>query len=127
MKCPKCDAPMQPIQHQEVEVDRCTGCGGLWFDAFEHEDLRERGGAEGIDAGSVNPGTAVQGRPCCPRCSKPMFGMVVAAQPHIAYESCGLCHGAYFDAGEFHDFCEETLEEKLREQWRRLRAAVVAE
>ena len=43
-----------------------------------------------------------------------MFQMVVAGQPHIAYESCGVCHGVFFDAGEFRDFREETFGERLR-------------
>lgn len=129
MNCPKCSVPMSAIREQNVEVDRCTGCGGLWFDTFEHEQLRELGGAEGIDSAArqsaATPPT-LEVRPCCPRCSIPLFHMVVAGQPHIAYESCGLCHGVYLDAGEFRDFCEETLQEKLREQWSRLRAFVTA-
>lgn len=43
-----------------------------------------------------------------------MIDMVVAGQPHIAYESCGLCHGVFFDAGEFRDFSGETFDERLR-------------
>lgn len=126
MKCPKCSAAMTSIREQGVEVDRCPACGGLWFDTFEHEQLRELGG-ERIDSGTSRASaTAVQAACNCPRCSTPMFRMVAAAQPHIAYESCGLCHGAYFDAGEFRDFCEETLEEKLREQWSRVRAFVTS-
>lgn len=127
MKCPKCSAAMASIRQQGVEVDRCSGCGGLWFDAFEHEQLRAIGGAESLDQGAGPAAAPASDAACrCPRCSAPMFRMVAAGQPHIAYESCGLCHGAYFDAGEFRDFCEETLEETLREQWRRVRAFVTA-
>jgi Zn-finger nucleic acid-binding protein len=116
MNCPKCSSAMAPIRHGEVEIDRCTSCQGLWFDAFEHEELKELRGAEQIDA-VVPTATAVAAPPReveCPRCSVAMIHMVVAGQPHIAYESCGVCHGVYFDAGEFRDFREETLGERLR-------------
>ena len=50
----------------------------------------------------------------CPKDQQPLFVMVVAGQPHISYESCGVCHGVFFDAGEFKDFKEETFGERLR-------------
>lgn len=116
MNCPKCTCAMAPIRHGDVEVDRCTGCHGLWFDAFEHEELKELRGSEQIDVAlpAAPPGTAPPGEVKCPRCSIAMIRMVVAGQAHIAYESCGVCHGVYFDAGEFRDFREETLGERLR-------------
>ncbi len=52
--------------------------------------------------------------------------MVVAGQPHIAYESCGFCHGVFFDAGEFKDFREETFGEKLRASFGLAKAAQAA-
>ena len=115
MRCPKCGGEFQAVKLGDVEFDRCSGCRGLWFDAAEHEALRSEPGAEAVDAAAAdataraNPGTKM-----CPRCSVKMIDMVVAAQPHIAYESCGVCHGVYFDAGEFGDFREETLGESLR-------------
>jgi uncharacterized protein len=51
MECPKCQAQMEVVQFEEVEVDRCVRCGGLWFDVLEHEELRDRSGAETIDTG----------------------------------------------------------------------------
>jgi Zn-finger nucleic acid-binding protein len=38
-----------------------------------------------------------------------MIRMVVNGQPHIWYEGCPVCHGTYFDAGEFKDFKAETF------------------
>lgn len=114
MKCPKCDSELKPLTHQSVEIERCSGCGGLWFDAFEHEELKRLGGSEKIDYSTkttVPPG-AGSGR--CPKDQQPLFVMVVAGQPHISYESCGVCHGVFFDAGEFKDFKEETFGERLR-------------
>jgi len=115
MKCPKCDSDFEQIQHDGVEIDRCKGCKGLWFDTFENEELRDLGGSEAIDSGNTSGDKGhTSGAAPCPRCSVNMINMVVAGQPHIAYESCGVCHGVFFDAGEFRDFREETFGEKLR-------------
>ena len=51
MKCPKCGADMEKVTHQAIEVDRCTGCKGIWFDMLEHEHLKAMKGSEAIDTG----------------------------------------------------------------------------
>ncbi|MFP7723648.1 zf-TFIIB domain-containing protein [Lysobacter sp. A3-1-A15] len=114
MKCPKCNLQMSALMCEGVEIDRCPGCAGLWFDAFEHEQLKELGGADTLDSAPGSTPVQQAGATPCPRCRQPMIQMVVAGQPHIAYESCGVCHGVFFDAGEFNDFREETFGEKLR-------------
>ena len=96
-----------------MEFDRCRDCHGLWFDAFEHEALKATPGSEVIDRGPAKPGGR-EGPKHCPRCAVRMIDMVVPTQAHIAYESCPVCHGVYFDAGEFADFREETFGETLR-------------
>jgi uncharacterized protein with PIN domain len=37
MRCPKCGSNLVEEKHEEVMVDRCTGCNGLYFDAGELE------------------------------------------------------------------------------------------
>ena len=39
MKCPKCGGEMQEQKMDVVMIDRCTGCGGVFFDAGELEML----------------------------------------------------------------------------------------
>ena len=34
-RCPKCAAPLVAISYRGVELDKCTGCGGLSFDTGE--------------------------------------------------------------------------------------------
>ena len=34
-RCPKCAAPLLSITFHGVELDKCSGCGGLWFDTGE--------------------------------------------------------------------------------------------
>lgn len=116
MKCPKCSAAMEKVDYEGVVIDRCAGCHGIWFDILEHEDLKAIAGSESIDTGDTGTGRAhdAKRRIQCPVCDQPMIGMVVAGQPHIAYEACTICYGIYFDAGEFRDFREETFAETWR-------------
>jgi hypothetical protein len=39
MRCPKCGDNLEEITFQEIMVDRCTGCQGVWLDSGELERL----------------------------------------------------------------------------------------
>ena len=111
MICPKCSAEMETVQYQNIEVDRCTMCCGIWFDMLELEDLKAMKGSETIDIGSAAVGkkyNKIQDIKC-PVCNAEMIKMVDKKQPHIWYESCSVCYGVFFDAGEFRDYKEETV------------------
>ncbi len=111
MKCPKCQTDMEKIEYEEVTVDRCLGCKGLWFDMLEHEKLKGIPGSEIIDSGDPETGRKYNeiDEVNCPVCRARMIRMVDKDQPHIWYESCGVCYGVFFDAGEFTDYKEKTI------------------
>ena len=46
MKCPRCDGNLQESKLDEVSIDTCEKCGGVWLDSGELEQLtkRETGG-----------------------------------------------------------------------------------
>jgi len=39
MRCPKCGMKLIEINYKHIEVDKCSGCDGLWLDAGEMETL----------------------------------------------------------------------------------------
>ncbi|WP_082993134.1 zf-TFIIB domain-containing protein [Mycobacterium sp. 1245111.1] len=39
--CPKCVAQMLPVHRFGVEIDQCTGCGGIFLDRGELEVLAQ--------------------------------------------------------------------------------------
>ena len=116
MNCPKCRAAMEIVEFDGIEVDRCTGCLGLWFDALEDRDLRGRKGSESLDTGDAAIGASHDGQGTidCPRCARRMIRMVDREQPHVWYEACVICHGSFFDAGEFRDLKTRTIAELFR-------------
>lgn len=110
MRCPKCKAEMDKVSMPEGVVDRCPGCQGLWFDLQEHEDLKKH--AKTLDIGSAEAGQKYNtiDRIHCPmHADSEMLRMVDPKQPHIWFESCPVCYGRFYDAGEFRDYAEFTL------------------
>ena len=107
---------MTTVTVGEHQVDRCTGCGGLWFDLREHEHVAaSKAQVERVDTGDAakaarqNELRDVQ----CPVCGVKMLKLSVPNQLHIKYESCPVCYGAFFDAGEFTDYANHTLGEQV--------------
>jgi uncharacterized protein len=49
LQCPKCDGTLSMIAFENVEIDRCTKCQGVWLDSGELELLtgKEEGGLLG--------------------------------------------------------------------------------
>jgi uncharacterized protein len=41
MKCPKCGNDLKEITSNQVAIDVCHSCGGIWLDAGELELLRK--------------------------------------------------------------------------------------
>lgn len=109
LRCPKCQSTMAPVTLVDIEVDRCTGCGGLWFDLLEQEDLRAQ--AASLDTGDPATGDRYDqvGLIHCPVDGEPMIRMVDKAQPELWLESCPVCYGTFFDAGEFREFADHRL------------------
>lgn len=117
MQCPKCDNAMETVVFKEIEVERCSHCGGLWFDMLEREDLRSLEGSEAIDTGDPREGARYNrmGNILCPVCKARVIPMVDVKQPHIWYESCQSCYGVFFDAGEFTDYKHYTVSDIFKD------------
>ena len=46
MKCPRCDGSLREGRFEEVAIDTCDKCGGVWLDSGELEQVtrKEKGG-----------------------------------------------------------------------------------
>jgi len=123
MNCPKCSSKFEKVSFGEIEVERCLGCQGLWFDMLEKDDLAKIEGSEAIDIGDDQVGEEYDSLQDikCPQCTVKMLPMVDKDQVHIKYESCPICYGTFFDAGEFRDLKEHTVLERFKEMLGTLR------
>lgn len=46
MRCPRCDGALKESTFEDVSIDRCEKCGGIWLDSGELEQItkKEAGG-----------------------------------------------------------------------------------
>lgn len=42
MKCPRCDGSLLESKVEEVTIDQCDKCGGIWLDSGELEQLTRK-------------------------------------------------------------------------------------
>ncbi|OGS10586.1 MAG: hypothetical protein A2234_05950 [Elusimicrobia bacterium RIFOXYA2_FULL_58_8] len=97
--CPKC--PSETLVESkalgDMALDRCPGCGGIWFDKGELEALlKQSQGQVSADFDLIMPKPAERD---CPRCSKKMWsgGLV---NPLLLVDKCSDCGGVWLDPRE---------------------------
>ena len=102
MDCPVCQSAMITLELEEVEVDHCVECGGVWLDSGELEMLIGDRSKALETLGSltqVPPGAERPRR--CPLCDKRMNKVAVgASRPAVVIDQCPRGEGLWFDRNE---------------------------
>jgi len=108
MDCPVCSNAMITLELDEVEIDHCLDCGGIWLDAGELEMLLgDSEKASGVIA-SFSAAKGCREKPRkCPICLKKMEKILVG-QPdrQVLIDRCRKADGLWFDKGELEDIFE---------------------
>jgi Zn-finger nucleic acid-binding protein len=105
MICPVCKCDMIVVEYQNIELDYCNSCKGVWFDSGELELLLKSQGLEEPKAffeGILNSQEAVSSekKRNCPICGHKMKKTAIGGQPEILIDICPDKHGLWFDGGE---------------------------
>ena len=101
MLCPVCKESMVVLELNEIEIDFCTLCSGIWLDAgelelmFDTEVHRERI-FDSFHEDPDNPEKQYK----CPFCNKKMIKVYVGDEKKILIDKCKKDHGLWFDKGE---------------------------
>ena len=93
---------MIALELQEVEVDYCTGCGGIWLDAGELELLlgNAQNAEQLLDSFKIDSHSIEKPRKC-PICLKKMNKIIIGASaPTLLIDKCPKDDGLWFDKGE---------------------------
>lgn len=53
-KCPRCGGELKEQQVDEVKIDECKDCGGVWLDRGELDQLRRVNTARGVSGGVLS-------------------------------------------------------------------------
>ncbi|HSU52787.1 MAG TPA: zf-TFIIB domain-containing protein [Candidatus Dormibacteraeota bacterium] len=106
MKCPACFNELSEVQVGSVKVDVCQGgCGGIWFDAFELQQVDEQAEAAGDHLLEISRDHTIVVDPKrkreCPKCEGvKLMRHFFSAKRDVEVDQCPNCAGYWLDAGE---------------------------
>ncbi|UCB42187.1 MAG: zf-TFIIB domain-containing protein [Dehalococcoidales bacterium] len=103
MKCVACKKPMIVVEHENIELDYCDNCSGVWFDAGEVALLMEAMGLESAGLDSLHlaaEAKSSEGTRKCPECNKKMKKIALGHTPELIIDVCPQEDGLWFDSGE---------------------------
>jgi len=106
MKCVDCSGQLKQVDYNNIRIEECSSCGGIWFDRGEldkaknqtDEDLRwldfdpfgEEANQFLVDADDKT----------CPRCSAKMDSLFYE-ESQVIINKCLVCHGIWVPNGQF--------------------------
>lgn len=101
MKCPACRDVMIVLELEQVEVDHCVACGGVWLDGGELELLLEDAEERKKLLESISKGQASHEKSRkCPMCDRKMAKAVCGPAKQLLLDRCPKRHGFWFDRNE---------------------------
>jgi Zn-finger nucleic acid-binding protein len=107
------------VEYQQVELDYCGNCHGVWFDHGELEVLfaKVNNGTESLINNMLQVEEAASNEPRrkCPICRRTMRKSNVAQQKHVLIDACVQHDGLWFDGGEI-DHLVKYLQEGSQEK-----------
>lgn len=105
MDCPVCKTPMIVLELDQVEIDYCTECRGIWLDGGELEILLGDAAKADKVLHSFAPVKVSEAPRKCPICLKKMQKVSVGTDSGkmVLIDECPKSHGLWFDRGELVD------------------------
>jgi len=102
VNCPVCKKePMVVLELDEVEVDYCPSCRGIWLDAGELELLLEDAGEKEALLSSFELDRVTKEKSVkCPICRKRMQKALFGEEEQVRIDKCRKNDGIWFDEGE---------------------------
>jgi len=104
MKCPKCSVKMHKRMIDDIELDECRTCEGIWFDK---DELRQVKDVSDSDLNWMDfdiwkhpeKFKASERKLDCPKCGIPM-AVLNYADTEVEIDYCTECQGIWLDKGE---------------------------
>jgi len=108
LRCPACDSPMIVLELDDVEIDHCLECEGIWLDGGELDILLENSSAREGFLSSFRLDETTKEKPRkCPICDKKMEKVLYSGSKTIRIDRCRRNDGIWFDKGELREILEE--------------------
>jgi hypothetical protein len=101
MRCVKCSGELRRVEIDEVVVDQCDACDGIWFDSGELERVLGMKSVSALHSPARPSRADDEKRARCPRCpSEGLLVPVASMTSDIHVDTCPLCGGKWLDGGE---------------------------
>ncbi len=105
MICPTCKSDMIVVEYNEIELDYCNDCHGVWFDAGELKLLLNSMDLENQDLVlhtilNYPESASPEKKRKCPICKHKMKKTAIGHQSEILIDVCWDGDGLWFDGGE---------------------------
>ena len=101
MDCPKCKSAMIVLELQQIEIDYCPSCEGIWLDSGELELMLEDSSEKNRLLASFQTGDTISEKKVrCPICRKNMEKVWVGSENKVLIDKCRRHHGLWFDKDE---------------------------
>ncbi|HXT40806.1 MAG TPA: zf-TFIIB domain-containing protein [Candidatus Angelobacter sp.] len=116
MKCPACFNPLTSVTIGRLTADVCRGsCGGVWFDAFELQQVDEPDESAGEWLVNIERDSKLRvdfnRKRACPKCDGfTLKRRHFSAKRLVEIDECPGCGGCWLDAGELGKIRDETGE-----------------
>jgi len=98
LRCPDCDVFMIPYTCENVVVDKCPSCEGIWFDDKELGIFRNALGKfdlEQIEIIARPPEPSSEIISSCPRCGSVLYEVKYSYNTKVRIKRCESCHGVW--------------------------------
>ena len=99
MECPACKNSMVILELNQVEIDYCSSCKGIWLDGGELELIVSSSDQKDISKSFSLKKDYDEVKRKCPICKKKM-DKVEFEKSEIVIDRCIKGHGLWFDRGE---------------------------
>ena len=104
MICPVCNESMIILELNDIEIDYCPGCGGIWLDEGELEALLEDSEKKEELLKSMDVDNSVkEEKRKCPLCKKTMDKVYCGKDRNVLIDRCPQMHGLWFDRNELEE------------------------
>lgn len=107
MKCPLDKSDMIVVEHNNIELDYCLQCSGVWFDCGELELMLETntspGGQSCTELLERQAALVKEAKRKCPICGRKMDKVWMGKEPKVLIDSCPIGDGLWFDGGELQE------------------------
>jgi Zn-finger nucleic acid-binding protein len=110
MQCPKCNGNMEVKKIENVEIDVCSKCAGVWFDQDELRKAKDQTDPDlnwmDFEIWKHEDRFTFSQKPIkCPKCQIDMV-IINYEDTNVEIDYCPQCRGTWLEEGEFNNIID---------------------